>query len=206
MRHSNTADSDLLHPRCSLRGGKETKLLTLASPNQSQRDPRGSSSHHNFQSKGFLIYKRKLQMFIFTAGAFRPVMDNRWKLSRRSREAAMAAGWVKEKAGNRRPDVVRQLNRRIGCKYLVSPRLSCSKRSVPAVSRQRFMLTPPQFPPSHPTITGNVGMLEEAPKVETRDRMVVLRDVLKTKLKPGQGFQRFPVKTGFTCFKGASGV
>lgn len=49
-------------------------------------------------------------------------------------------------------------------------------------------------------------MLEEAPKVETRDRMVVLRVVLKTKLKPGQGFQRFPVKIGFTCFKGASGV
>lgn len=64
-----------------LKGGG-TKLLTLVSPNQSQRDPRGSSSHHNFQSKGFLIYKRKLQMFIFTAGAFRPVMDNRWKLSR----------------------------------------------------------------------------------------------------------------------------
>lgn len=49
-------------------------------------------------------------------------------------------------------------------------------------------------------------MLEEAPKVETRDRMVVLRDALKTKLKPGQGFQRFPVKIGFTCFKEASGV
>lgn len=41
-------------------------------------------------------------------------------------------------------------------------------------------------------------MLEEAPKVETRDGMVVLKIVLKTELKPGQGFQRFPVKRGFT--------
>lgn len=89
-----------------LKGGG-TKLLTLVSPNQSQRDPRGSSSHHNFQSKGFLIYKRKLQMFIFTAGAFRPVMDNRWKLSRGgAQEAAIPAGWVKEQAGNRRPGLV----------------------------------------------------------------------------------------------------
>lgn len=44
-------------------------------------------------------------------------------------------------------------------------------------------------------------MLEEAPKVETRDRTVVLRVALKTKLKPGQGLQRLPVKIGFTCFK-----
>lgn len=72
---------------------KKQKLLTLVSPNQSQRDPRGSSSQHNFQSKGFLIYERKLQMFIFTAGAFRPVMDNRWKLSRRTQEAAIPTGW-----------------------------------------------------------------------------------------------------------------
>lgn len=126
MRQSNTADSDLLHPRRSLRGREKEKLLTFVSPNQSQRDPRGSSSHHNFQSKGFLIYKRKLQMFIFTAGALRPVMDNRWKLSRRTQEAAIPTGWVEEKSGSRRNEVYR-LNSRIGRKYLASARLSGQK-------------------------------------------------------------------------------
>lgn len=54
-----------------------------------------------------------------------------------------------------------------------------------------------QLPASHPATTGNVGTLEEAPRVKTRDRMVVLKIIIKTKLKPGEGSQRFPRRNLF---------
>lgn len=85
--------------------------LTLVPLKPSLRDPGGSGSRHKFQSKGFRIYKSKLHVYLcacskvrrIKAEGFRPVMDNRWRRTLQDAGAAIPTGWVKERAGNRRP-------------------------------------------------------------------------------------------------------
>lgn len=111
----------------------------------------------------------------------------------------MGKGWVKEKAGNRRFD---------SCTRLNIPRLLSVQTLLEALSTCRITAgihaDTHQLPASHPATTGNVGTLEEAPRVKTRDRMVVLKIIIKTKSKPGEGSQRFPGGICSTCLEGES--